>query len=160
MTCISLILLAWLVLPPWYQDADDSFQERAELYYPVAAAICSVAQNETERAFLAWQAYEETKLARYVIESRCSDGPPGVRCDEGQATGPWQQHRWCSGAWDGSRSERLEAGARCALRLARRCRTPEGWFAAQSGGTSCSASWARDRVPGFWRMFKKMREPQ
>jgi hypothetical protein len=152
-----MILLAWLALPQWHGDVGDSFQERAELYYPVAAAICSVARNDTERTFLAWQAYQETRLARYVLESRCKDGPPGVRCDEGRATGPWQMYRWCSAAWTGTQQARLEAGACCALRLARRCRTPEGWFAAQSGGASCSSPWARRRVSGFWKMLEKVR---
>jgi hypothetical protein len=157
-TCAYLVLLALLRLAPWYQDVGDSFQARSELYYPVAVAICAVASNDTERAFLAWQAYQETRLARYVLEERCHDGPPGVRCDAGLATGPWQMHAWCTGAWTGTQQARLEAGARHALRLARRCRTPEGWFAAQSGRASCSAPWARQRVPGFWRMLEKVRE--
>jgi hypothetical protein len=158
LTCVDLLLLALLRLAPWYQDVDDSFQQRAELYYPVAVAICAVALNDTERAFLARQAYEETKLARYVLEERCQDGPAGVRCDEGLATGPWQVWGYCKRAWTATYyEERLAAGAACSLRLARMCRTPEGWFAAQWGGRECVSPLARKRVPGFWRMLAQIK---
>jgi hypothetical protein len=155
--CISLILRAWLALPVWYQDTDLTQDQRADLYRPVAEAVCAVATTDTERAFLARQTYSETKLARYVLEDRCKDGPVGARCDSGLATGPWQSHRWCAGAWKGTQAERFAAGARCALRLARSCREPEGWFAAQTGRAQCHAAWARRRLPLFWWMLEKVR---
>jgi len=157
-TCISIILRAWLALAPWYLDAHESGEQRTELYRPVAVAICAVARTDTERAFLARQTYAETRLARYVLEDRCKDGPPGARCDAGLATGPWQSHHWCAGAWTGTRAERFAAGARCTLRLAKYCRDPEGWFAAQAGRAQCRAPWARQRLKLFWWMLEKVRD--
>jgi hypothetical protein len=157
MTCIEIILAFWLTLPQWHLD-DGTLAERAALYLPVAASVCRVARNDTERAFLATQAYAETKLAKLVILERCHEMPAGVRCDEGRATGPWQPHKWCSEAWTApTRAERYDAGARCALLVARTCRTPEGWFAAQSGRGRCKASWARKRVRMMWRMLAQIK---
>ena len=149
--CFEWVLSALLVLPSWYLDRKESPQQRAVLYSPVVATICAVTENQQERAFLATQAYAETKLARYVLENRCPDGPPGARCDEGRATGPWQVHRFCAGAWLGSTSaSRLRAGAICALRGYRwgvkRCGHHEGGFVVQRGRAGCRAAWAARRV--------------
>jgi hypothetical protein len=165
MICLEIILAFWITLPQWHLDHADR-AGRIELYTPVAASICRVARNDTERAWLATQAYAETKLARYVLEERCQDGPPGERCDAGRAIGPWQAHKanptaryqYCTEAWTApTRAERYDAGARCALLVARTCRTPEGWFAAQSGRGRCKASWARKRVRMMWRMLAQIK---
>jgi hypothetical protein len=166
-TCVALILRTWLALPVWYQDTGLTLDQRADLYRPVAVAVCAVARTDTERAFLARQTYGETRLARYVLEDRCKDGPPGARCDAGLATGPWQAHRvspysrnqHCNEAWTApTLAERYAAGARCALQLAKSCRNPEGWFAAQSGRGQCHAEWARRRLKLFWWMLEKVRD--
>jgi hypothetical protein len=157
MTCPLLILSAWALLPTWYQDRDETPEARDALRLPVAEAICLATKDRRERAFLAAQAYAETHLARYVLDHRCADGPPGAKCDAGRATGPWQVHRnanECSErAWDATLPTlaRFSAGARCALMGwrwgVRRCRSEVGGFSAQAGGiVRCDLAWARRRV--------------
>ena len=157
MTCPSIILAAWALLPTWYGDRHESAETRDAHRLPVAEAICRATTDAKERRFLAAQAYAETTLAKYVIEDRCSDGPVGARCDQGRATGLWQIHpnqNECSRrAWDRSlpASERHLAGAQCALANWRygvaRCKTDAGGFASQAGGIPmCNAAWARRRV--------------
>ena len=157
MTCPSLILAAWALLPTWYGDRHESTDTRDAHRLPVATAICRATTDAKERKFLATQAYSETTLARYVIDDRCSDGPVGARCDEGRATGPWQVHRSMArcarNAWDKSLpvTERYLAGAQCALANWRygvaRCKSDAGGFAAQGGVlVKCGAAWARRRV--------------
>ena len=142
--CTALLLKAWLALTPWSGDRHESLESRTALYHPVAETVCKVTEDDLERAMLGAQSYwEGARLARYVLEDRCKDGPPGARCDEGYATGPWQVHRWCRKAWNQTRSraERLEAGARCALSAARAgrkaCGGLRGMFAYQTS-ISCS----------------------
>jgi hypothetical protein len=157
LTCSATIIAFWIALPQWHLDTFTP-AERAEHYLPVAESICRVARNDNERAFLATQTRFETNMAWYALDERCKDGPPGARCDAGLATGPWQVHAFCRDAWAApTRAERYDAGARCALRMARQCRTPEGWFASQGGFRRCAAAWARKRVPTFWRILEKLR---
>jgi hypothetical protein len=138
-------------------DASASTEQRIAIYTPVAASICRVARNDMERAFLARQTYAETKLSEAVLHEECHLLGK-LACDAGRAIGPWQAHRYCADAWTApTLAERYDAGARCALRLARACRTPEGWFAAQSGRAQCKAAWARKRLPLFWRMVAQFR---
>lgn len=157
MTCIDIVLRFWLGLAPWYLDVGESPEQRAELYRPAADAVCTVGRTPLERAYLAAQTYAETRLARYVLEDRCEDGPVGARCDGGLATGPWQVRAWCREAWTGSEPSRLKAGAACSLRMFRwgyrRCETDRleerlaAGFAANGGGsTRCGAPWAGKRV--------------
>lgn len=165
--CSALLLLGvMLSLPAWKQDSGDSTSERVELYAPVAKAIVNVTDDHREQVFLVIQAWFESAFARYVLEDRCHHGPPGGRCDDGTATGPWQVHRWCNEAWDATIShlERLEGGARCALSLARsgrrRCRgAMSGAFAAQwrfdksRGGAWCAQPWAMRRAARLERVI-------
>ena len=156
MTCAATILAFWLTLPQWHLESFTP-AERAAHYLPVAESICRVARNDNERAFLATQTEYETHLAWGVLDERCHTLGKHA-CDGGLATGPWQAHRWCPSAWTApTRADRYDAGARCALRMARQCRTPEGWFAAQGGFRRCAADWARRRVPMFWRILEKLR---
>jgi len=158
LTCPATILAFWLTLPVWRQDAWMSVEERTELYRPAAVAVCSVGRTAEWRAFLAVQARYESALAEAVLRGHCETMGPGA-CDHGRAVGPWQVHGHCPAAWRApTNQERLEAGARCALKQARVCRTPEGWFAAQSGRGKCVASWARERVRLMWRILAKVRE--
>jgi hypothetical protein len=154
--CVEWLVAALLALPGWYGDRGDSAGERASLYRPVAVAICAATVDKWERRALAAQAYAETRLARYVLEDRCSDGPVGQRCDGGRATGPWQVHGFCSAAWAPGKKEtrrmlphkRLVAGARCALRIGAlgRCRWGEaGWFQSQRA-VRPPRVWAHKRV--------------
>ncbi len=157
MTCTATILAFFLSLPQWYGESFTP-AERATHYLPVAESICRVTRDDNWRAFLATQAYAETKLAEAVLEERCHEMGKWA-CDAGLATGPYQVHRHCRDAWTApTRAERYDAGARCALMMARQCRTPEGWFAAQGGFRRCAADWARRRVPMFWRVVAKLRE--
>ncbi len=164
--CIQAILAIWLALPHCYLDRADSHNQRISLYRPAAAAICRLTKVRWERAWLAAQAWHETRLARHVLEERCKDGPPGMRChwvDGPLSIGPWQpQRKWCPGAlWAFSLGDRYLEGARCALRLARMgrasCGTIEGAFAHQSGDGGCFAEWAQRRVPTFYRAMARVR---
>lgn len=151
------MLAALMLLPPWHQDVSDSPEARAALYGEAVDAIYAVARTDFERVFLATQAYSETRLSRYVLEERCKDGPRGARCDDGRATGPWQAHRWCAGAWDSrvTKLERFKAGAQCALIAARAgmqaCGGVSGAFEYQRGPV-CSKAWAAPRVALFRRI--------
>jgi hypothetical protein len=150
LTCPVVLLRVLLSLAVWHQDADLSPDARSALYRPVAEAICRVSRTTQEQAWLAAQAYSETTLAAYVIEGRCADGPPGIRCDEGRATTEWQVHRFCIAAWTApTLDERREAGARCALKTARRGLTVcgvAGAFGFQTGRRVCEAPWLEPRV--------------
>jgi len=118
MTCIAIVLRTILTLQLWAADASVPIAHRVALYIPVAEAICAVAPDSpAKQAWLMTQTEAETHLAVYVLEDRCETGPPGARCDEGKATGPWQNHGWCRAAWDKSATavERFTAGAKCAL---------------------------------------------
>lgn len=169
------IVAALLSFPPWDWDRREAEarycelpaeeveaavqRDREALARPVAEAIAAVAETRTEAAFLATQAIYESRLARYVLEDRCHEGPPFARCDGGRATGPWQVHSWCVGAFDidAGRDRRLEAGATCALQLARhglhRCGDWSGAFAAQ-GQSECGAAWAAEREVRMWAVWR------
>ena len=163
MTCVPLILALMLSWPQYHLDRGDPAAARRALYRPVAEAICAVGKTRLERAWLVVQSYHETHWARYVLENRCSEGPPGARCDEGRATGPWQVHSHCAVAWRRTghftRKQR-QAGARCALRVARmglrRCKTTEGAFAHQRGSGRCHAPWAAARARRVEQMIRKV----
>lgn len=161
MSCISTILAFYLTLPSWYQDAEPR-DVRAQLYSSVVRAVCEVGKTPRERARLAVQAYAETKLSRYVLEDRCSDGPPGARCDRGHAVGPWQVHRHCRKAWDTtlSRHERFSAGARCASQAGNwglwHWKTGSGWYQAQRGISKDIGAWARRREAQAERLATKL----
>lgn len=139
------ILAAMLALPPYYGDRAESLAERTALYRPVAEAIYEVSKEsknaQATAAMLISQGFEETKYARYVLEGRCSDGPPGQRCDNGRSRGAFQVGRWCP----------LDHGplgeARCALRAARygaahcRQRSLTPWHGAFAGLAARDCSW-------------------
>lgn len=152
MTCVEAVLLVWLSLPAWFQDAKLTRTERTELYRPSAEAVCSVTEDDRLRAVLMAIASDETHLARYVLEDRCKDGPPGMRCDDGQAIGAWQVRQYCTDAWDRTRTrrERDEAAIRCSLKAywaaQARCSTREGPFMGHRAAGGCSAPWARARL--------------
>jgi len=152
LTCPIVLLRILLSLAVWHQDADLTPEARSALYAPVVATICRVARTPQEQAWLAAQAYAETRLAAYVIQGRCHAGPPGARCDEGRATTEWQAHGHCTAAWTApTLDERRDAGARCALRTARHGLTVcgiEGAFGFQTGRPLCSGPWIeRNAVP-------------
>jgi hypothetical protein len=111
MDLATRLLGAALTFPAWHGDRQEDPELRAELYRPTMVAIASVARSRQEASVLLAQAIEDTHLARYVLEGRCKDGPPGQRCDNGHARGPFQVHGWCT-ATD------LRGEARCALRAA------------------------------------------
>lgn len=121
------ILIVMMSGPSWIGDRDDSTEDRKDLLRPLAAAIAEVS-NESPNpiqsaSILIALGQNETKFARYVLEGRCLDGPPGMKCDYSPRTkkplsrGPFQVRNWCKKAWkavDGSPESFVE-GARCAL---------------------------------------------
>lgn len=130
----------------------------------VAAVVESVTADQRERAMLVALGWHESRLAAYVLEGRCQDGPKGARCDAGRARGPWQVHRWCRAAWaapDGS-AEALRAGAVCALKALRhhgaRCageaRTVlDGAFSGYATGHACAWRGSAARVQTTRRLL-------
>jgi hypothetical protein len=153
----DVVLRVMLKQPQAVRDRADGPEARADLYRPLAHAIASATRNLNLVVALMAQSYYETKWARYVLEGRCKDGPPGERCDWSSvmkaplARGPWQVHRWCRAAWDtddGS-PESYEASAACQLRLLKQhyaaCKTWEGAFAGSWRG-SCSSPTAKARA--------------
>lgn len=119
---VEAVLSAMLSLPEYSGDKGQSPEARRQLYTPVAAVIREVSRSRSEEALLVALAEHESGFARFVIEGRCSEGPPGQRCDGGKARGVFQLHQAaCPAAWkhpEGSpESMALEAG--CAIRLLR-----------------------------------------
>ncbi len=158
------ILQSILRRPTWYEDKHLTREERAVYLRPVAEAIGKAARNNTEVAALVTQGWYESRYAKYVIEGRCKDGPPGVQCDISKdgvvrARGPWQVWKWCLEAW------KLPQGAPAALAYEARCtarwmrgamkRCPKGgWvsaFAGMRGGGKCKWGPAKQRA---WTMRK------
>lgn len=152
----AMIMAVMLTMLPGIGDEGATEEERRAFLEPVATAIHQVALETANpirtAAILLAIGKNETRFARYVIEGRCQDGPPGMRCDWSRrhnrpvARGPFQVHPWCTAAWSSpeTSSESLTAGARCAITLVnralRRClKSPyEAWagaFAVYRGQT-------------------------
>jgi hypothetical protein len=145
-------LAVMLLLSPWHGDQGD--ENRGSLLQPLAIAIDNIGHTREERAALIADAYAESSLARYVLEGRCSDGPPGQRCDPDQhgvarARGPWQVWHYCH-------KPGLEGEAECVVQLLRlgkhRCASWEGAFAALHG-PSCQWAPATQRVQLMRRLL-------
>jgi hypothetical protein len=162
--CFEALLAILLSLAVWNGDAALSPESRTVLYSPTIDAICRVGKTPQEQAWLAAQAYSETHLASYVLTERCSAGPVGSRCDAGLATGPWQLHLHCRDAWKATTyQERLDAGARCAVRGARHGSTVcgiRGAFGFQTGIRVCSGNWIEPRVRLYRLILGRMAEVQ
>jgi hypothetical protein len=151
----SVLLTVLLSLPAWHGERELADVDRRALLAPVAEAIHGAARSREEAAALITQAWHESRLAAYVLEGRCHEGPPGARCDmdrkgNPRARGPWQVWSWCK-AWDypeGSR-ESLRHEASCAVRAMRfhlkRCETWEGAFAGLRR-SKCVSSRSKARV--------------
>jgi hypothetical protein len=90
--------------------------------------------------------------------------PAGSRCDEGRATGVYQVHGHCRNAWTApTHDERLDAGARCAVRGARHGSTVcgiRGAFGFQTGTRVCSGNWIEPRVRLYRLILGRMAEVQ
>ena len=152
------VLAAMLALPQYVGDRDDNPDKRSELYRPLAQTIAAEARgNRSKEAALVTLAWLESRLARYVLEGRCKEGPRGMRCDAHprtgvpRARGAFQVWGWCRDAWrhpEGS-IESMRAEARCASRMLsaglQRCRGrhPAGdWAGAFSGYRNGACTWA------------------
>jgi hypothetical protein len=163
-----MIMGVMLAMPPGIGDERDAEDERRAFLEPVAIAIHQVA-NESPNpirtaAILLALGRNETRFARYVVEGRCQDGPPGMRCDWSKrhnrpvARGPFQVHPWCTEAWalPETSLESLAAGARCAVSLVQRAlkRCLRGKHEAWAGafavyrGQSC-ADGVKDGGPNY-----------
>jgi len=176
---VEVILAAMLALTQAALDRGDTVAARRDLYRPTAAAIADVARSPEEAAALVAVAYGETRLARYVLEGRCLDGPVGQQCDKGRdgkprARGPWQVWGWCVEAWrhpDGS-PESIRGGAACAARRLRDrgsdpCPAYDAWRSriAGYGRDSCSSARVTERHATWlatrrrlWRLMQQESE--
>lgn len=167
---VELVLAALCALRP-YPDQGTADERRA-LLHPVAEAIVAATGGQLQpTAAMVALGYHESAFARYVLEGRCGDGPPGARCDSDrkgrpQARGPWQVHDWCP-AWklpEGS-PESLAAEAHCAERMMRRSwelcgRTWLGAFSGYATATRvCSWPRARVRVATMALVERRLRQP-
>jgi hypothetical protein len=160
MGCFELVMAAFLALPTWRLDSGDSAVRVAQ-YATTVQAVCAATESKVEQAFLIAQAWHETKLAEPVVAEQCHRMPKGERCDEGQASGPWQVHRWCRAAWDQSttRLTRFTAGAKCALRGFRRG-SRVSWalgFQAQRSSNPVAKQWAIRRAKTMATVLAKLR---
>ena len=142
----QFVLAAILALGAYHADRDDSLESRGALLLPVATAIAAVARTPEEAAALVAQAWHETHFARYVLEGRCSDGPPGQRCDPdahgvARARGPWQV--WLVAC----RAADVAGEAKCVLGQMRmglaRCSSWGGALASLDGQWRCGDAPAR-----------------
>lgn len=163
------VLAVMLALPTFYGDRGETFDQRYKLLEPLAFEIVSAAGGSRWRAsLLVTTAYAETRLARFVIEGRCEEGPVGMRCDYSHklkrslSRGVFQlKEESCRAAYQypaGSR-ESLREEARCAIRqlgaAKKRCAGvhPAGDLAGMFsgyGGNSCiwpAAAERAKRVP-------------
>jgi len=156
---VARVLAAMVVMPTWYQDVEETPEQRADLLRPVALAIAQATDDRVEQAALVSLGWHESRWARYVLEGRCQDGPSGARCDNGRAVSPWQV--WavaCPSAHAVPADHPVvnERAAACAVRLLRggrsRCRGlhPAGdWagaFVAYGGGASCQKQSGAERA--------------
>lgn len=137
---LETILALLLALPAYHGDHETAEQRQSRLA-PYAAGIARHARSSDERAALMAVAWHETRLAAYVTEGRCHEGPPGQRCDNGKARGPWQLHGWC-------KATSPDGEAECAARMLRHFRSRCGsWaraFGAYASGGTCYAMPARE----------------
>jgi len=157
---VARVLAAMVVMPTWYQDLDETPEQRADLLRPAALAIANATDDRTEQAAMVALGWHESRWSRYVIEGRCADGPKGARCDNGRARSPWQVHAYgiCRAAWAYAEDDprTLEAAASCAVRYLRgaksRCagQHPAGdWagaFSQYGTGARCTRPKSAERV--------------
>lgn len=164
----EIVLGAMLALPVYHGDREETLEQRRQLLEPLAHAITESTESRGEMAAAISQAYHESRFARYVLENRCLEGPPGSRCDNGTSRGPFQVKKWCEGAWNSGASlaEQYRAGARCMLSVYRlgvmRCQNNVGGFALQkstlvSRGSLCRAPWAIRREELRERVYAKLK---
>lgn len=168
----AAVLAAALSLSQYVGDKVDTAEQRSTLYRPVAEAIAEASRTNVEASMLLALAYHESGLARFVIEGRCADGPPGQRCDGGKARGVFQLHAAaCPDAWklDAGSVESIHAEARCAIRLLRwnadrgKDHTPTRVHAAFAGYAAREWTWdgAAKRVETARKLEKALlRVPQ
>lgn len=163
-----------LSLAPYKGDIRDTPEERRVLYEPTARAIAAAASETSfpmrAAAVLIALGHNETMFGRYVLEGRCMDGPPGMRCDYSErqkrplAIGPFQVRDWCRGAWQATAGsyDSVLASARCALeyinRGLKRCAKPgqDAWagsFATYRGQRCADAA----KVGGNYRAMKYLK---
>jgi len=167
----EVILSVLLGLEPAGTDADEPPEARRARMAEFAGALAVVLEDEPEplhwAAALLSIATHESRLARYVVEGRCAEGPPGARCDwlEGhgpRARGAFQLWSWCRTAW--LLSEPSPAGyvaqGYCALRQAklakRRCRTLRGMFSGYRKLSDCAWAGAGQRVETYVRLRRQI----
>lgn len=163
---VEAVLAAMLTLPEYTGDKGQTPESRRQLYAPVATMIHDVSHSRSEEALLVALAEHESGFARFVVEGRCSEGPPGQRCDGGNARGVFQLHAAaCPSAWqhpEGS-PESMALEAACAIRLLRwggsQCQahalTPIHGALGVYAGRGCEWAGAEKRVVTMTRLLAK-----
>lgn len=165
------ILAVMLSQPTWHGDMAETPEQRADLLRPVAMAIELATEDQTEQAALISLGWHESRFARYVIEGRCQDGPPGARCDNGRARSPWQLwRRSCPSAWELAEDDprAMERSAACAARLLRgargRCRGMHpagdlaGMFSGYARGGRCTWGPAAGRAQSMGAVLMRLEQ--
>lgn len=141
-------------------DLGEDDGRRAARLSSIADALDDISVSDIELAILISIIWHETRIAAYVQENRCSEGPRGKReCDGGKAQGLFQLHG-SSCEW-----EDVECQARRALSLVRyglsRCKGEGeaaifGAFSLYATGNSCSWNGAHKRVRTFKKILGKL----
>ena len=125
----------------------------------LANAIDGATLDTSERAALAILAIHESRLALYVLEGRCSDGPRGA-CDHLLAVGPFQLHATSDvPVIPGSMAEQATIALRRWRGHRKRCAAhgTAGAFMGYGSGFRCTPmQWARDRVKTLARVESKL----
>lgn len=151
--------------PPHVTDADEPPEERSARLRSLSAGIDAATTDRLGRAVLAVLAWRETRLARYVHEDRCSDGPRGEHeCDGGRARGPWQIHDApghtvpADDAGQARLAWRLWSSAyrRCGRVLPERDRIAGAFQSYGTGGMCAPSQWARARAAHVRRVWWRL----
>lgn len=164
------VLVAMLELPHYVADRHEPESVRAELLRPYAEEVSFQARTPEEAARVIAAGQHESGFARYVLEGRCAEGPPGQRCDDGKARGFAQLHlAACRDAHAQPVNTRLSIAleVRCVFRQLRaaeqrcagRALTPlHGAFAGYAG-RPCNWRGADARVKTARRVLEALRRP-
>ncbi len=124
----SQVLACMMRLQLWAPDvATEEPIARAERLRTASIAIAAASSNRELAAALLTVAEAETRLAKYVGEDRCLDGPRGAQCDRGRdglprARSYWQlQRSACAPLWELPPGDERATyvAAQCAARLLR-----------------------------------------
>lgn len=144
--CESPTHCALLSLPVHYTDKDEEERARWERLLDLSEVITGATERPLRQAVLVILAWHESRLARYVYEDRCSDGPAGeLECDQGRARGPFQLQDSENYTVPGDHAEQAKRAIGVWLFGLRRCRKAvkdalAGAFSSYGSGGHCAPS--------------------